>query len=539
MNRRKVLIITTSVVLIITAVILYFFRGDKGDTVDTGVVTKVDKKDMALPLPDTIKTAFYNVENLFDFNLDGTEYDEYKPGWNGWSAEMQRTRLNGTAQVVSAIGADVIGLCEIENANTLRELAGALDKMGMPYPYAATADAPGSATVTAILSKFPIVEKRAFPVENSRSILEAAVARGGDTIRFFVNHWPSKRHPESARMAAAQTLRQRIDELKNGDDYVVMGDFNSNYDEYATFHTSGHDNTHGKTGINHTMKTVVEGARRGSPARFVCAGELPECGGCHYNPWLDLEENARMSYVYRGAKNTIDNMLLPPALFDTNGYSYLNNSFQTFTWDGRLLKDGAPYRWQMYYKGKEKYHKGEGYSDHLPVTAKLVRSKLLSDQDGNSCADINNSLMIGDFAVSTDGWVNAESRFSVERDAKFAKTGSHCLKISGSHDSQNQTAAKVTLPTAPSQKFLTLSIRGEGKLSIRLRRPKEKWANHNAPDFNLSKTAKYNAWKSSQWINLKLPLPPQSDANANDVEVELRAGKGEKFSVWIDRVRLE
>jgi hypothetical protein len=147
--------------------------------------------------------------------------------------------------------------------------------------------------------------------------------------------------------------------------------------------------------------------------------------------------------------------------------------------------------------------------------------------------------MIGDFAVSTDGWLNADSRFSVERDAKFAKTGSHCLKISGLHDSQNQTAAKAALPSAPSQNFLTLSIRGEGKLSIRLRRPKEKWIYHNAPDFSVSKTAKYNTWKSSQWINLKLPLPPQRGANASDVEVELRAGKGDKFLVWIDRVRLE
>jgi hypothetical protein len=245
-------------------------------------------------------------------------------------------------------------------------------------------------------------------------------------------------------------------------------------------------------------------------------------------------------------------MLLPAALFDAAGYSYLKGSFQPFAWDGRLLKDGAPYRRQMYYKGKEKYHKGEGYSDHLPVTAKLVRSKLLPDNGDGDCPGADPSLATGDFAVSTDGWVNGDSRFSVERDAKRAKTGTHCLRISGFHESENRTAARAVLegaanrvPASPRpEKFLTLSIRGEGKLSIRLRRPNEKWAYHNAPDFGGSKTAKYNAWKSSRWVDLKLPLPPRAvngadTGNANDVEVELRAGKGEKFLVWIDRVRLE
>jgi len=543
MNHRTVFVF---VIAVIISIALCFYGCGKNDKGDIGTV-KADKKNLSakgLPLPDTITAAFYNVENLFDFNLDGTEYDEYKPGWHGWSAEMQRARLQSTAQVVAAIGADVIGLCEVENANTLFELADALDKMGAPYPYAATADAPGSATVTALLSKFPIVEKRAFPVEKSRSILEAAVARGGDTLRFFVNHWPSKRHPESARSAAAQTLRRRLDSLRIGADYIIMGDFNSNYDEYATFHTSGHDDTQGKTGINHILKTVVNGAGPKSPARFVCKGELLTCGDCHYNPWLDVEESVRMSYIYRGAKNTIDNMLLPPALFDSAGYSYLNGSFHAFTWEGKLMKDGAPYRRQMYYKGKEKYHKADGYSDHLPVIAKLARSNLLSDSISPNCADINPSTAIGDFAVSTDGWVSGDSRFSVERDAKQAKTGSHSLRVSGLHESENHTAAKATLPAAPSQKFLTLSLRGEGKLSIRLRRPKEKWSYHNAPEFNYSKTAKYNAWKSTQWITLKLPLPPSNPqdgggVNSNDIEIELRAGKGEKFSVWIDRIRLE
>jgi endonuclease/exonuclease/phosphatase family metal-dependent hydrolase len=534
-----------TVVLIFAAV--FFFRRDNrnGAANDAGAggkaaTAKIDKKT-AVPLPDTVTAAFYNVENLFDFNLDGTEYDEYKPEWHGWSAEMQRKKLQCIAEVIAAVGADVIGLCETENKGALTELATALDKLGTAYPYSAVAEAAGSATVTALLSKFPVVYTSSHPVDGSRPILEATVARGGDTLRFFANHWPSKRHPESTRAAAAQTLRKRLDELPRDADYIIMGDFNSRHDEYAVFHSTGHDDTGGETGINHVLKTITDGGRPDAPARFVCKGELPACNGCHYNPWLEVEETARFSYIYRGAKETIDNMLLPPALFDSAGYSYLDGSFHPFTWDGRLMKDGAPYRWQMYYKGKQKYHKGGGYSDHLPITAKFAKTKSLppTGSAAENCAASDPSAKTGDFAVSTDGWVSADSRFSVERDGKHAKTGTHSLRVSGLHESENRTAARAVLTSTQRQKTLTMSIFGEGKPSIRLRRPDGKWTYHNAPEFTSSKNAKYNEWKSTRWVNIKLPLPPSDGVNNTDVEVELRAGKGEKFLMWIDRVRLE
>jgi endonuclease/exonuclease/phosphatase family metal-dependent hydrolase len=526
-------------VTVLCSAALFFYCGEERGKAGAGAAGKA-----STPLPDTISVAFYNVENLFDFNLDGTEYDEYRPGRHGWSAEMQRKKLLATAEAVAAVGADAIGLCEVENKNALLELAGALDKMGAPYPYFAAADAPGSATVTALLSRLPIREKSALPVENSRSILEAVIARGGDEMRLFVNHWPSKRHPESARVAAATVLRRRLDSLPAGADYILMGDFNSNYDEYATFHTTGHNDTRGVTGINHILNTVTAGARPNSPPRFVCKGELAGCGGCHYNQWLDLEDASRMSYIYRGAKQTLDNILLPPALFDSSGYSYLYGSFEAFTWGGRLLRDGAPYRRQMVYVGKQRYHKGEGYSDHLPIRARFVKAKLLP-AGGGECAGFDSAAVVGDFSATTDGWVSVDSYFSVGRDNRYARTGSHSLRVAGLHETQNRTAARAVFESSRAQKFLTMSVRGEGRLSIRLRRQNGNWVYHNAPAFAASKSAKYADWKSTSWTSLKLPLPPWPERpesggiNNADAEIEIRAGKGENFSVWIDRVRLE
>ncbi|MCL2218404.1 MAG: endonuclease/exonuclease/phosphatase family protein [Chitinispirillia bacterium] len=554
MNRRTKLIFAVSAVLIIALAVVillavFYPRGPAGapDGGGTAIVKKDKDRDKGRPkeppFPDTLTLGFYNVENLFDFNLDGGEYNEYKPGWYGWTEEVQRKKLEGTAEVIAAFGADVIGLCEVENMNVIKELQTLLDRMGAPYPYAAAADAPKSATVTALISKLPIREKIDYPVDKSRPILEAVIARGGDEFRVFVNHWPSKRHKESARLAAAEILRRRVDRLPPGTDYVIMGDLNSNHDEYASFHTAGFNDTEGRTGINHVLRTVAPGPRASSPYRFFCKGELPECGDCHYNPWLDIAEDGRRSYVFRGANQTIDHILLPPSMFDTLGYSYIGGTFEVFTWDGRLLRDNVPYRWQMVFRGKQRYHVGKGYSDHLPVRARFVRASVLygdtASTGNDNCDAIDPNLVRGDFAVSVDGWMSGDARFVVARDSRFARTGTHSLRVSGMHETENRTAARVRLQASASNRFLTMSARGEGRLSVRLRRPEGKWVYYNAPGFAVSKSAKYNDWKSGTWTNLKFALPEPVLSPNEDVEVELRAGKGEKFSVWVDRVRLE
>ncbi|MDR2728299.1 MAG: hypothetical protein LBB56_04140, partial [Chitinispirillales bacterium] len=181
----------TSLFAVFLTALPLFFCGRDANNASADKTAQLSKEP---PLPDTITAAFYNVENLFDFNLDGTEYEEYKPGAFGWTEEVQKKKLKNIAQVIAALESDIVGLCEIENVNVLRELQSELDKMDAVYPYAAAANAPKSATVTALLSKFPIREKFEYAVENSRSILEAAVGGGDGQLRVFVNHWPSKRH---------------------------------------------------------------------------------------------------------------------------------------------------------------------------------------------------------------------------------------------------------------------------------------------------------------------------------------------------------
>ena len=158
-----------------------------------------------------------------------------------------------------------------------------------------------------------------------------------------------------------------------GTEYAIVGDFNSDYDQWSKTRSEKLDDSRGRVGINHVLHTINEGE-----GRFVsyvskqdlCSGACPFC---HYDPWLDRPETVRWSARFRGAPQTLDHILLPAALFDSLGLSYCDNSFEAFTADGKLLRDGAPFRWQMKGYGKRRFHVGEGYSDHLPVRARLVR----------------------------------------------------------------------------------------------------------------------------------------------------------------------
>jgi hypothetical protein len=239
---------------------------------------------------------------------------------------------------------------------------------------------------------------------------------------------------------------------------------------------------------------------------------------------------------------TIDHIILPQSMLGGPGFMYLSGSFEVFTMDGQLLRNGVPYRWQMVFRGQQRYHLGRGFSDHLPIKARFVRASILSDDDTLSrldfCRDVDPQLRHGDFAVTTDGWVSGDSRFTVSRDDRFARTGTHSLRIAGMHETENRTAARVRLQThGIGKKHLLLSVRGSGSVSIRIRRPTYRWVHFNGPEFTQSRSARYRPWRSNQWVNLRLPLP-EGPAN-EDVEVEIRSGKGERLLIWIDRVRLE
>lgn len=316
------------------------------------------------------KVASYNVENLFDLNHDKTEYQEFIPNTSSnWNQKIFNIKLNNAIKVIEDIDADIIGLQEIENDSLIKLLSKKLPK----YKYYAFTKYPNSSVGVGFLSKINIKTNQHLDVRFTekvfRPILETTFELDNMEFKIFNNHWPSKATSESYRVKYAKTLQDRLKELPSDYDYILLGDFNSDYNEMQTFTNNKKlNNTSGITGINHILNTIIDD-------KYVTYDDvLKSSKKVHFNLWLELPSNDRFSSKYKTQNNTPDNMILSPALLDTKKISYIPNSFEVFK-PSYLFSNNKVKRWEMGGSKNNEYHKGEGFSDHLPILAKFSTSK--------------------------------------------------------------------------------------------------------------------------------------------------------------------
>jgi DNA uptake protein ComE-like DNA-binding protein len=185
------------------------------------------------------------------------------------------------------------------------------------------------------------------------------------------------------RIAYAKRLRKEIEKLKEGVDFILIGDFNSNYNEYKTFQNSEKlNNSGGITGINHILGTI-QGTEMINEEMLTNQTE----GGYLYNLWLEIRNTRRWSYNFFGKKGSPDNIIVSKGLYDGEGISYEDNSFDKFH-PSYLFKKRAIYRWQKAKKGTGR-HLGKGYSDHLPIFAYFSTNPFFLKTDETSSGDIN------------------------------------------------------------------------------------------------------------------------------------------------------
>ena len=326
-------------------------------------------------LVQPFKVASYNVENLFDAKVQGTEYAEFIPGKHNWSKRMSEIKVNHTAEVICELDADILGLQEIENALVFSTLVKRLKRVGCGYRYSAITHKNGSSIQVALLSHFPIKYKKDLVVSRARhvrNILEVEVDVHGKYLTLFVNHWKSKgrRGFESKRIIYAKALEKRILSLLPHKEYIILGDLNSNYDAYLTL--KNHlDNSGGVTGINHILKTI-RGGKLIDKEQIIAGSQ-----GEHFNLWQELPYKERWSHKFYANRSTLDHILLPSNMFDRKGIDYVNHSFAVFKSTDLFTKRGYINSWQM--KGNK--HTGKGYSDHLPVYAYFDEKSFAPDKE--------------------------------------------------------------------------------------------------------------------------------------------------------------
>ena len=320
----------------------------------------------------TLNIASYNVENLFDMQKDGTEYNQYIPNKHNWTRKILQKKLLNISEIICDINADIIGLQEVENENILKKLQKSLRTVGCVYKFLAIGHSKKSAIQVAVLSKLPIQSTKELEVSKKlgyRNILEVKFMIDAKPLYLYVNHWKSKRSAESSRMVSARALRKRLLSLAKGTDYILLGDFNSNYNEYENMEKKLND-TGNKTGINHILKTTLN-------YKMLYEKDMKENGFKHYNLWLELPNFQRWSHNFFGNKQGLDAMLIPPSLFDGKGIDYINDSFTVVKPAYLFHEKGYINRWQY----KRERHVGKGYSDHLPIMAKFSTTAYYFDKE--------------------------------------------------------------------------------------------------------------------------------------------------------------
>lgn len=331
-------------------------------TESNSTVEVIENKTNSTPSVHTV--AFYNVENLFDTEDDPKTFDEdFTPnGKQKWTTERYEQKVKKIAKVISLIGdkdgAEIIGLCEIENEKVLKDLINdpLLKKQGYKYVHYDSPDERG--IDVALLYKesvFEVTFSKNYEAklpdrDKTRDVLLVSGKLEGEEINIIVNHWSSKGEGEEEsapkRMISALVARKIVDDLeaKNPNAKILlMGDFND--------------------------EPFNESITKGLQA--IDASQLK--GKQLFNTMAALEKQGKGTYNYRGDWNMLDQIIINKGLFkakkQTKGWQYLDGTI----FDEEFLKEtsgkfkGNPFRTFV----GTKYLGGT--SDHFPIYVHLER----------------------------------------------------------------------------------------------------------------------------------------------------------------------
>lgn len=306
---------------------------------------------------------FSNTENLFDPDDDPLKDDDaYTPdGDYHWTRSRYWDKLDAISKVIVAADEEqppaLVGLCEVENDNVLRDLTARSALKNAEYRYVMT-DSPDRRGIDVALlyrrSFFRLIgwesiriNLRPYGGGATRDILHVTgMLENHDTIDVYVCHWPSRYNgtdrTEPLRMAAASSVRASVDSIFNvrrKPYIIIMGDLNEGPDDPA---------------VRETLR--ARPFRAGADARdsdLVTVTDYLDDG----------------SYKYDGEWDKYDQFILSGSF--TNGLGCTELLDVDYMNLGFLLTDDDNYggvKPLRTYNGRR--YQG-GYSDHLPVKIRL------------------------------------------------------------------------------------------------------------------------------------------------------------------------
>ena len=291
----------------------------------------------------SLKIAFWNVENLFDL-IDDPKLndDEFAVGGRkNVTQEIYTLKLQHSAEVLTDLNADILGICEVENRFMMEELNDYYTERDYTIIHY---DSPDKRGIDCALfydeSKFTVLETDPITITLSsgkptRDVLYVQGEFGGEILHLFVNHWPSnyggREKAIPKRKETSRIVRAKVEEILKENpeaELLLMGDFNEEPFEQNIQYLK-------KDLLNNLMDPF--------------AGK-PGVG----------------TYVYRGKDGFIDQFLSSSGLLDNRGLRIGQK--------GVSILDLPKYRQQ---KGKFKHYPFRfwagnkllgGYSDHLSIS---------------------------------------------------------------------------------------------------------------------------------------------------------------------------
>lgn len=186
---------------------------------------------ITVSMAQNVRIATYNVENLYDtINAPAVSDGEFTPtGSRKWNTAKYETKIEEVSRSIANVKADIMGLCEVENATTLR----AVMPSGYRFVHYDSPDVRGidvaliyDPTVLRVNSSEPI---RVSPTYRTRHILRVDGVIGTTPVTLIVAHLPSRLGNSTTAAIQRYNVGKMIDSIAaTAENVVVMGDFNQN-----------------------------------------------------------------------------------------------------------------------------------------------------------------------------------------------------------------------------------------------------------------------------------------------------------------------
>jgi len=316
--------------------------------------------------------AFYNLENLFDFEDDPLTFDDDRTpeGKDRWTEKIYRAKLKNMASVIAGIGTDVtgtspvlVGVCEVENRRVLEDLVNQEGLVQKEYGIIQF-DSPDRRGIDVAL----LFRKKIFTPTNYKAIelfiyadhdvskriytRDQLVVTGmldGEKIHLIINHWPSRSGGEARsrpkRIKAAKLNRHIIDSLWSEDPYakiISMGDFND----------------------DPTSPSVKNILRTKKTRKDIQLKEL-------FNPMEEMHKKGLGTLAWRDGWNLFDQMIISSELLkkEFTSYRFYKAGIYNKTY---LANQRGRYKGYPYRSFADGGFTG-GYSDHFPVYLYLIK----------------------------------------------------------------------------------------------------------------------------------------------------------------------